>query len=55
MTGLDKIEPPRCVNTGAVKAIFCAGRDEDDDTVDPVCRQDAQVRRPTTHRTSYDQ
>ena len=53
MTGLG-IEPPQCVNTGAVKWNPCAGRDEDDQP-DTIERQEAGVQRPTTHKTSYDQ
>ena len=51
-TGIE-IEPPRCVNTEAVIKMSLARHEVDDDTVDPICRQDAQVRRTTRTRMNW--
>ena len=51
-TGLE-IEPPRCVNTGAVKTICCAGIIDEDDQPDTIERQEAGVQRHNQPRMDW--
>lgn len=48
-----QIDPPRCGNTGAVVKMSLARHPMEDDTVDPIDRQDAMVRRERRNRTDW--